>query len=144
MNAMRLIDTNILLYAVSNVQRDAEKRYRSRLLLNEPHLVLSVQVLQEFYHQATHTRHKGSDRLTHEDALKFLDTLSAFPVQEVTLELFNIAVSIKDRFGLSYWDSAILAAARIMCCDAVYSEDMSDTQNYGGIFVINPFANPSI
>lgn len=136
---MRLVDTNILLYAVSASPKDAQKRRRARLLLDEPGLGLSVQVLQEFYYQATHSRRP--ERLTHEDAQEFLKTLSAFPVQAVTIEVFHTAVSIMKRFRLSYWDSAILAAARIMCCDAVYSEDMSTTQNYGGIFVINPFTD---
>ena len=139
---MRLVDTNILLYAVSASPKDAQKRRRARLLLGKPGLGLSVQVLQEFYNQATHFHRPESERLTHEDAQEFLKTLSAFPVQAVTLEVFHTAVSIMQRFRLSYWDSAILAAARIMCCDAVYSEDMSVTQDYGGIFVINPFTDP--
>ena len=33
----------------------------------------------------------------------------------------------------------ILAAAKILGCDAVYSEDMSDQQDYDGVRVINPF-----
>lgn len=38
---------------------------------------------------------------------------------------------------------AILAAARLLGCDAVYSEDMSSTQDYDGLRVINPFAHLS-
>ena len=52
------------------------------------------------------------------------------------------AFAIRERFGLSYWDSAILAAARACGCDAVYSEDMSSEQDYDGLRVINPFASP--
>ena len=51
------------------------------------------------------------------------------------------AFDIRERFRLSYWDSAILAAARICGCDAVYSEDLSAEQDYGGIRVVNPFAD---
>lgn len=40
----------------------------------------------------------------------------------------------------SDWDCAILAAARLSSCEAVYSEDLSHTQNYDGLRVINPFA----
>lgn len=53
--------------------------------------------------------------------------------------MFRDAVSIRRRFGLSYWDAAILAAARTLACDAVYSEDLSSEQDYGGIRVVNPF-----
>ena len=50
-----------------------------------------------------------------------------------------VAVSISRRFELSYWDGAILAAARAAGCDAVYSEDLSSEQD-DGLRVINPFA----
>ena len=40
------------------------------------------------------------------------------------MELFNRATGIRARFGVSYWDAAILAAAKLLGCDAVYSEDL--------------------
>ena len=58
--------------------------------------------------------------------------------KSVTLDVFRDAVAIRRRFGLSYWDAAILAAARTLGCDAVYSEDMSSEQDHGGIRVVNP------
>ena len=134
---MRLVDTNVLLYAVSSLKEDAAKRRRARELLTESGLAVSVQVLQEFYHQATHPKRSG--RLTRNDAINFLGTFLEFPVQDVTLDLFRSAVSISQRFQLSYWDGAILAAARSLGCDAVYSEDLSSEQDYGGLRVINPF-----
>ena len=57
------------------------------------------------------------------------------------MELFNRATGIKERFGLSCWDAAILAAAQMLGCEAVYSEDMSHQEDYDGIQVINPFYN---
>ena len=48
---MRLVDTNVLLYAVSNRDADDAKRLRAVTILKEPDLALSVQVLQEFYYQ---------------------------------------------------------------------------------------------
>ena len=57
------------------------------------------------------------------------------------MELFYWATGIKERFGLSYWDAAILAAAQMLGCEAVYSEDMSHQEDYDGIQVINPFYN---
>lgn len=134
---MRFVDTNVLIYAVSILPEDADKRRRALELLRGSDLALSVQVLQEFYHQATRPTRPG--RMTHDDALAFLGALLRFPVQAMTLELFREAVSISQRFGLSYWDGAILAAARASGCDAVYSEDLSHSQDYDGIRVINPF-----
>ena len=134
---MRLVDTNVLLYAVSPLPEDAVKRRRARELLRGSDLALSVQVLQEFYNQATHP--KRSWQMAHNDAIGFLESLRELPVQDVTLDHFRGAVAISQRFQLSYWDGAILAAARSLGCDAVYSEDLSSEQDYGGIRVINPF-----
>ena len=61
-------------------------------------------------------------------------------VQAVTLDVFQAGVSISRRFRLSWWDGAILAAARAAGCDAVYSEDMSSEQDYDGLRVVDPFA----
>lgn len=136
---MRLADTNILLYAVSNREADAGKRVRAETTLMEPDLALSVQVLQEFYHQAT--RPLGPAGLTHEQAVEFLHPLAALPTQEITVELFNRATELRNRFGGSYWDAATLAAAKMLGCDAVYSEDLSHEQDYDGVLVIDPFTD---
>ena len=61
----------------------------------------------------------------------------------MTREVFETAVAISHRFQISYWDGAILAAARALGCDAVYSEDLSSEQDYGGMRVINPFREAS-
>ena len=138
---MRLADTNVLIYAVSSRDSDASKRTRAETTLKEPDLALSVQVLQEFYYQAT--RPQGPAGLTHEQAMEFLQPLRTLPTQEITVELFTRATEIKQRFGLSYWDAAILAAAKMMGCEAVYSEDMSRQEDYDGLRVINPFSDGS-
>ncbi len=135
---MRFVDTNVLLYAVSALAEDARKRERALALLKEGDLAVSVQVLQEFYYQATRPGRPGA--ITPGQALRFIESIDAFPVQAVTLDVFRSAVEISQRFGLSYWDGAILAAARSMGCDAAYSEDISAGQDYGGTTVLNPFA----
>ena len=135
---MRFVDTNVLLYAACDEPRNMAKQSRALELLAGQGLALSVQVLQEFYHQATRRSREG--RLSPEEALVFLEPLRSFPMQEMTPDVFDVAVAISRRFGLSYWDGAILAAARNLGCEAVYSEDMSAEQDYDGIRVINPFA----
>lgn len=134
---MHFVDTNILLYAVSASPEDAAKRRRARALLEEGGLALSVQVLQEFYYQATH--HSRPNALTSGQALRFLEAINRFPTQPITPDIFRTGVAISRRFGLSYWDSAILAAASAMGCEAVYSEDMNPSQDYNGLRVINSF-----
>lgn len=134
---MRLTDTNVLLYAASLHPAEEVKTRIALDLLERNDLCLSVQVLQEFYYQATRPTRHG--RLTHQDALEFLDKLNAFPVQSLDRALFASALDLCRRYQLSYWDAAILAAAQAMDCDAVYSEDLSDQQDYAGLRVINPF-----
>ena len=134
---MRFADTNILLYAASPAPGEADKQQRAADLLAETDLAISVQVLAEFYAQAT--RPSRAHRLPAEEASGFLAALHHVQVQPVTVEVFEAGVRLSSRFGLSYWDGAILAAAKVMGCDAVYSEDMSADQDYDGLRVINPF-----
>ena len=71
--------------------------------------------------------------------MEFLRQFRRLPVQDITVELFDRATEMKQRFGLSYWDAAILSAAKMLGCDVVYSEDMSHQMDYDGVVVINPF-----
>ena len=138
---MRFVDTNVLLYASSLLPEDIGKRSRAREIMEEADLAVSVQVMQEFYYQATRPTRRG--RLSHSDASKFLEPVLTMRVQPVTIDLFRAGVAISERYRLSYWDSAILAAARALGCDAVYSEDLSSEQDYDGLRVINPFQGAS-
>ena len=134
---MRFVDTNILLYAASTASEERAKSQVALSLLESNDLTLSVQVLQEFYVQATRTGKR--DRLTHQQAVLLIEAFVRFPVQETTLKLVRSALSAKERFGLSYWDAAIIEAARAQGCSTILSEDLSHDQDYGGIEVVNPF-----
>jgi predicted nucleic acid-binding protein len=134
---MRFADTNVLLYAISTAPAEAVKTAKAQALLACRDLALSVQVLQEFYVQAT--RASRPSPLTHDEAQAFIRTWRRFPTQDITLGILDEALAIKARYQLSYWDSAILAAARQIGCTEVLSEDMNDGQDYGGVKVVNPF-----
>jgi predicted nucleic acid-binding protein len=131
------LDTNILLYAISPHPEEAEKRARADKLLDQDDGALSVQVLQEFYVQATRTTRVG--RLPHELAAGLIRTWTRFKVQETTLAILDAALEIKAEHGFSYWDSAIIAAARALGCRTLYSEDMSHGREVGGVMIVNPF-----
>jgi predicted nucleic acid-binding protein len=49
------------------------------------------------------------------------------------------ALDTCQRFRLSYWDAAIIEAARASGCEVVRSEHLSDGQDYVGVRVANPF-----
>jgi predicted nucleic acid-binding protein len=86
------------------------------------------------------TRTTRADVLTHEQGSAFVTAFSRFPVQATTLELVRAAMDSRDRYGISYWDAAIIEAARRIGCDEILSEDLSPTRDYDGIVVTNPFA----
>ena len=134
---MRFIDTNVLLYAISRDPEERDKAKRANEILATRDLVLSVQVLQEFYVQAT--RKSRSDPLTHEQAVELVESFMRFPVVTITTELMLAAFAARRRFGMSYWDAAILEASRSIGCDVVLSEDLSDGEDYAGVRVENPF-----
>lgn len=99
--------------------------------------VLSVQVLQEFYVQAT--RESRRDPLSHEQATALVESFLRFPVVETTAELVLAAMVTRHRFGISYWDAAILESARAGACDVMRSGDLHHGTDHGGILVEDPF-----
>jgi predicted nucleic acid-binding protein len=134
---VRFVDTNVLLYAISRDPDEHEKAGLANEVLAGRDLALSVQVLQEFYVQAT--RESRPDRLTHEQAAKLVETFMRFRVVDVTAGVMLAAMATRERFGISYWDAAILEASRAIGCDVVLSEDLSDGADYAGVGVENPF-----
>jgi len=134
---MHFLDTNVLLYALSTEPGEARKAGRARELLNQTGGVLSVQVLQEFYVQAT--RETKPDRIAHDQAVALITSWERFTIQETTLDIMHAALRTKKRFRISYWDAAIVEAARAAGCSRIYSEDLNDGQDFGGIRVENPF-----
>ncbi len=134
---MRFVDTNVLLYAASTAPEEEQKKQIARDLLDSSDLVLSAQVLQEFYVQATRPKKPGS--LTHRQATLLIEAFLRFPVQETTVPLVKASLEAKERFQISYWDAAIIEAARALGCRIILSEDLSCGRDYGGVQVENPF-----
>jgi len=137
MTPRHFLDTNILLYSISRHPAEASKRDRAIDLLERDDGALSVQVLQEFYVQAT--RSTRPDPLSHEIATGLIATWTRFKVQEITLSILAGASEIKASHGFSYWDSAIIAAARALGCRELYTEDMAHGREIEGIIITNPF-----
>lgn len=134
---MRFVDTNVLLYAVSREADERRKARRANEILDGRDVAVSVQVLQEFYVQST--RDSRADRLTHEQAIGIIDSLRLFPTQDTTVALALAATKTKQRFHISYWDAAILEAARALGCEVVLSENLNHGQDYAGVRVEDPF-----
>jgi predicted nucleic acid-binding protein len=136
MTARVFFDTNILVYAAIGTGRDEPKRKRALELIASEDFGTSAQVLQEFF--VTVVR-KASRPLSAAQALEWIEQWAAFPCQAIDHQLVRIAVERSERFAISYWDAAILAAAEALGAGTVYSEDLSDGQRYGRVRVVNPF-----
>ena len=142
MTALQFVDTNILLYAISTAADEAEKTREAHRLLDGDDLALSVQVLQEFYVQAT--RKSRADALTSQQASQLVEAFLRFPVQENTVSLMTAAFAASVHYRISFWDAAILEAARSLGCRTVLSEDLAHGRDYDGVVVRNPFRRRSV
>lgn len=135
---MRFVDTNILLYAVSTVPQERGKADRARSALAGRDLVVSTQVLGEFYVQAT--RPTRADAMSHEQATRLVESFTRFPVQAVTVDVVRAALASRARFALSYWDAAVVESARAAGCTTLLTEDLQPGQDFAGVRVVNPLA----
>ena len=87
---VRFIDANVLLYTISRDPAEQDKAKRANDILAGRDLALSVQVLQEFYVQAT--RASRADPITHQQAVRLIASFRWFPVQDVTSAILMAAL----------------------------------------------------
>jgi predicted nucleic acid-binding protein len=138
MTAKVFLDTNVLVYAAIGSGKDDPKRVRSLRLIESEEFGTSAQVLQEFFVTVVK---KAARPLAAEAALEWIEQFTAFPCYPIDHRLVRIAIEQAARFRISYWDAAILSAARALGCRVVYSEDLNDGQLYGDLRVVNPFTS---
>jgi predicted nucleic acid-binding protein len=130
------LDTNVLVYAALPSPMQTAKRKRAAELIAGTRFGISAQVLQEFY--VTVTR-KGTRPLKPREAMEWIEQLEIQPCASLDASIVKIAIEYSERYGISYWDGAIIAAAESLGVDTVYSEDLNDGQVYGEVRVRNPF-----
>jgi len=93
-------------------------------------------VLSEYY--VTVTRKIKPSRST-ADAWDDVRDLLSWNPQTVDQELMHGAQEIEQRHKLSWWDSLIVAAARLQNCGLLLTEDLQHGATYGNVRVQNPF-----
>ena len=133
---MVFLATNVLVYAALN--QDPHKHATAaqivRDLLASDSGAISAQVVNEF----TNTMFKKTTRSP--ENIRALNGIFRPMLRlDMTAGLVDSAISLKQRYGLQYYDSLIVAAAQCLNCDVLYSEDMSDGAVYDGVKVITPF-----
>lgn len=134
------VDTNVLVYARDLSAPSKQERaheWMSALWASRLGRT-SVQVLNEYY--VTVTR-KLAPGLAASDARADVDDLRAWMPVPISAGLLDSAFAFEDRFGLSYWDSLIVAAAQAAGCDHLLTEDLQDGQRLDTVTVVDPFAH---
>ena len=137
MSADAFLDTNVLVYAVASDPGEAHKRLMALDLIEREAFAVSAQVLQEFF--VTVTR-KLAVPLSSIQAMEWIEQWEAFPCVAIDAALVKIAAEISERYRISYWDAAVVAAAGRAGTATLYSEDLNDGQIYDAVRVVNPFA----
>jgi predicted nucleic acid-binding protein len=98
--------------------------------------LVSFQVLQELYAIVTRKLQPGLDP---EAARRVVRALWAWQPIAVDDRIMMTAWADQDRFGLSWWDALIVAAARVAGCSYLLTEDLQHDQDLDGLRVANPF-----
>jgi predicted nucleic acid-binding protein len=137
MNASVFLDTNVLVHAAVGSGLDEPKRRRALELVDGEDFGTSAQVLQEFF--VTVVR-KATRPLPVAEALEWIEQWAEFPCQSIDHRLVRAAIERAERYGMSYWDAAIVVAAEALGANTLYSEDLNAGQVYGQVRVVNPFS----
>ena len=131
------LDTNILIYAMDQADRDKKVKARNllRSIVDEGRIgVISTQVLQEFY--VASTRKLNLDPL---QAKAIMQTFEELEIVIVTPDLIQGAIDCSIINRLSFWDALIIIAAESAHCEKVWTEDLNDGQMIRGVMIENPF-----
>lgn len=131
------LDTNVLVYAVDNADRD-KKRTARALLTETTDVVVSAQVLSEFY--VTITR-KLRPAVPPDTATEMVRRLARLPCVAIDARLVQLAIDAGQRWRLSHWDALVIEAARQAGCTRVLTEDLGAGAVYHGVAIENPFRN---
>jgi len=139
MTANAFVDTNILVYAVDPAvpRKQAIARQWLQRLWDEQRGRTSFQVLDEYYYVATR---RLKPRLSGEKAWADVEACFEWEPLPTGRELLRAARHIEKRHRLSWWDSLIVAAARLQGCSLLLTEDLQHGLIIDGVTVHDPFA----
>lgn len=125
------LDSNIILYLLS---ADSGKADKAEAIVASGGII-SVQVLNEV---TSVCRRKL--KMPWGDINAVLAAVkSACKVVPLTLTTHTKAVEIAQRYGVSFYDANICAAASLSEADTLLSEDMQDGLRIDGLIIQNPF-----
>lgn len=137
-DGLAFVDTNVVLYAYDASAGERHKRAAELVgdLGERRKGAVSVQVLQEFYVNATR---KIAKPLDHAAALGRLRVLSRWPVHAPSAHDVLAAAALARDAQLSFWDAMIIRSAAALSCRVLWSEDLNEGQQIEGVTIRNPF-----
>ena len=132
------VDTNVLVYVRDASEGEKQRRAAAWLaaLWESRRGRLSHQVLQEYYVTATAELDPPRDP---EDVREDVWALRAWKPLPADYETMEAAWALQDRFGTSWWDALIVAAAARSGSRWLLTEDLQDGQDFQGVTVVDPF-----
>lgn len=135
----QFVDTNILVYAYDKGDGKRQKLAKDLIvsLWESRKGCVSIQVLQELY--ITMTR-KATTPLLPEVASQIIAALAEWLHHIPNTDDILEAISIQQRYAISFWDAMIVNSACKMGCSILWTEDLNDGQVYGSTTVRNPFS----
>ena len=136
MSARSFFDTNVLVYADDKA---APAKQRRALDLIAEHRragtgVVSLQVLQEYFVTVTRKLHVDAGI-----ARRKVELLAEFDVAAPEVADILAAIDLHRLHGFSFWDALVLQSAKQAGCSVLFSEDLQDARELGGLLVVNPF-----
>lgn len=132
------VDTNVLVHARDSSQHDKQPiaaRWIEHLWATRAGRT-STQVLSEYYVTVTRELSPGRPRADARDDVRDLEAWGPLVVDGA---LIAAGWAVEDRYGFSWWDSLVVAAAQRLECSHLLTEDLQDGQDLGGVTVIDPF-----
>lgn len=137
MGVRAFVDTNVLVYLYDAADSAKRRRAREIMLDDRLDLVISAQVLNEFY--VTVTR-KIPAPLSLDKAATALEALAELEVVPITRNLVLDAARTGRRHQLSHWDALIVETASRSGAAELLTEDLDAGSVLRGVTIVNPFA----
>jgi len=137
--ATTFVDTNVLLYAHDDKPDQRCKIAKETLarLWDTRTGVVSTQVLQEFYFNATKTYKLA---MTPPEARRVLAQYARWRVIPTDAQMIMAASVLEQEHSVNFWDALIVQAALRASATFLVSEDLQDGRRFGSLTVRNPFA----
>lgn len=130
------VDTNIWVYTHDSGDPARQTKACDALAdYTDTDLVLSAQVLNEFFTVVTSRLAIPVSRAAASESVKAMRRLTVVPLDG---DLVSEAIALGGRVSISHWDALIVRAAVRGGCDVLLSEDLSAGETIDGVRIVNP------